>query len=147
MKLFTSTLSARFAAGALMSLALAFTASSASAQYGRDRDSRDQILRWSGSVDREIQIQVDNRRANVYEVGSNERARRRVNITGSSPNRPGRLYVQVLEGRGRVDVIEQPSSRNGYRATIRLRDPHGGASRYRKAAYWEGDRRVNGRRN
>jgi hypothetical protein len=80
-------------------------------------------------------------------VGSNERARRRVNVTGSIPNRPGRLYVQVLEGRGRVDVIEQPSSRNGYRATIRLRDPQGGASRYRIVAYWEGERRGNGRRN
>jgi hypothetical protein len=147
MKLFTSPLSARLATGALMSLALAFTASSASAQYGRNRDSRDRILQWSGSVDREIQIEIDNRRANVYEVGSNERARRRVNVTGSIPNRPGRLYVQVLEGRGRVDVIEQPSSRNGYRATIRLRDLQGGASRYRIVAYWEGERRGNGRRN
>ena len=56
MKLFTSRFSARLATGAVLSLALAFTASSASAQYGRNRDSRDQILQWSGSVDREIQI-------------------------------------------------------------------------------------------
>lgn len=148
MKLFTSPIAARVATGALMSLAVTLSASSASAQYGRNnRDSRDQILQWSGSVDREIQIEVDNRRATVYEVGSNERTRRRVNMTGSIPNRPGRLYVQVLQGRGRVDVIEQPSARNGYRATIRLRDPQGGASRYRIAAYWEGDRWGNGRRN
>lgn len=146
MKLFKSQVTARLASGALMSLALAFTASSASAQYGRNRDTRDQILQWSGSVDREIQIEIDNRRASIYEVGSNERARRRVNMTGSIPNRPGRLHVQVLQGRGRVDVIEQPSSRNGYRATIRLRDPQGGASRYRIVAYWEGER-YNGRRN
>ena len=58
MKLFTSRFTARLATGALMSLALAFTASSASAQYGRNRDSRDQILQWSGSVDREIQIRI-----------------------------------------------------------------------------------------
>ncbi|HEX6575260.1 MAG TPA: hypothetical protein VF042_09835 [Gemmatimonadaceae bacterium] len=147
MKFFTSQVAARVAAGALMSLALAVTSSAASAQYGRNRDSRNEILQWSGSVDREIQIEVDNRRAQVYEVGSNERARRRVNMNGSIPNRPGRLYVQVLQGRGHVDVIEQPSARNGYRATIRLRDPQGGASRYRIAAYWEGERRNNGRRN
>ena len=147
MKLFTSPTAARLATGALMSLAFTITASSASAQYGRNRDSRSEILQWSGSVDREIQIEVDNRRATVYEVGSNERARRRVNMTGSIPNRPGRLYVQVVQGRGHVDVIEQPSARNRYRATIRLRDPQGGASRYRIVAYWEGDRYGNGRRN
>lgn len=147
MKFFTSPFAARVATGALMSLALALTASSAVAQYGRNRDSRNEIFQWSGSVDREIQIEVDNRRATVYEVGSNERARRRVNMMGSIPNRPGRLYVQVLQGRGRVDVIEQPSARNRYRATIRLRDPQGGASRYRIVAYWEGDRWGSNRRN
>jgi len=34
-------------------------------------------------------------------------------------------------------VIAQPSARNGYTATLRIRDPRGGASRYRIVAYWE----------
>jgi hypothetical protein len=140
---------------ALIPLSLAAISSRAEAQYGRQQqqqqqrqqqNSRVNILEWQGQVDREIRIQIDNRQASVIEMGSNERARRRVNMMGSIPNRPGTLYVQVLQGRGRVDVVQQPSARNGYTAVIRLRDSDSGSARYRIAAYWEGDRRDNGRR-
>jgi len=146
MKFLKSQASARFAMAAVISLSIAASATTATAQYGRRDNSRDRILEWQGQVDREIRIQIDNRRASVIEVGSNERTRRRVNMYGSIPNRPGTLYVQVLQGRGRVDVIQQPSARNGYTAVIRLRDPAGGAARYRIAAYWEGNRWNRGRR-
>ena len=144
MKFFKSR--ARLGLAAVISLSIAASAGTASAQHGRRDNSRERILEWQGQVDREIRIQVDNRRASVIEMGSNERTRRRVNMQGSIPNRPGNLYVQVLQGRGRVDVIQQPNARNGYTAVIRLRDPDGGAARYRIAAYWEGDRFNNGRR-
>jgi hypothetical protein len=119
-------------------------ATTAEAQYGRQQQQRQrqqsnrvQVLEWRGQVDREIRIQVDNRRASVLEYGSNERARRRVDMASGVPNRPGRLYVQVLEGRGSVDVVQQPGQSNGYTGVIRLRDPKGGADRYRIAVYWE----------
>ena len=147
MRFLKSQASARLAMAAVISLSIAASASIATAQYGRrDNNTRERILEWQGQVDREIRIQIDNRRASVIEVGRNERTRRRVNMYGSIPNRPGTLYVQVLQGRGRVDVIQQPSARNGYTAVIRLRDPDGGAARYRIAAYWEGDRWNRGRR-
>jgi len=146
MKFLKSQASARLAMAAVISLSIAASATTATAQYGRRENTRDRILEWQGQVDREIRIQIDNRRASVIEVGSNERTRRRVKMYGSIPNRPGTLYVQVLQGRGRVDVIQQPSARNGYTAVIRLRDPDGGAARYRIAAYWEGDRGNRGRR-
>ena len=147
MKLLKSYSSSKLATAAFISLfSLAAASSSAEAQYGKRDNTRDRILEWQGQVDREIRIQIDNRRASVIEVGSNERTRRRVNMQGSIPNRPGSLYVQVLQGRGRVDVIQQPTARNGYTAVIRLRDPDGGAARYRIAAYWEGDRNGRNRR-
>ena len=144
MKIFMSR--ARLALAAVISLSIAASATSASAQDRRRDNSRDRILEWQGQVDHEIRIEIDNRRASIIEVGRNERTRRRVNMQRSIPNRPGNLYVQVLQGRGRVDVIQQPNARNGYTAVIRLRDHDGGASRYRIAAYWEGDRYNNGRR-
>ena len=141
MKFLKTQASSRLAMAAFISLfSIAAVSSTADAQYGRRGDTRERILEWQGQVDREIRIQIDNRRASVIEVGSNERTRRKVNMQGSIPNRPGTLYVQVLQGRGRVDVIQQPDARNGYTAVIRLRDPDGGAARYRIAAYWEGDR-------
>ena len=146
MKFLKSKVSARLAIAAVISVSIAVSAATASAQSGRRDNTRERILEWQGQVDREIRIQIDNRRASVIEVGSNERTRRRVNMQGSIPNRPGTLYVQVLQGRGRVDVIQQPDARNGYTAVIRLRDPDGGAARYRIAAYWEGDRFNNRRR-
>jgi len=147
MKFFKSQASSKLAVAAFISLfSIAASADVASGQYGRRDNTRDRILEWQGQVDREIRIQIDNRRASVIEVGNNERTRRRVNMYGSIPNRPGTLYVQVLQGRGRVDVVQQPTARNGYTAVIRLRDPDGGAARYRIAAYWEGDRYNRGRR-
>jgi len=146
MKFIKSKSAMQFALAALIPLAL--SAGSAAAQYSRQQNNnRVQVLEWQGRVDREIRLQIDNRQASVIELGSNERARRRVNMISGIPNRPGTLYVQVLEGRGRVDVIQQPNQRNGYTAVIRLRDPDGGAARYRIAAYWEGNGRYdNGRR-
>jgi hypothetical protein len=147
---------ARFILAASLPLALAVSSVSAAAQYGRNRNdqrsSRGQILEWQGQVDREIRIRIDGRRASVIEVGSNERTRRNVRVVNALPNRPGRVGIQVLQGRGKVDVIEQPNARNRYTAVIRLRDPSGGAARYRIAAWFEPDRydrdndRDNGRR-
>ena len=145
MRFYTSALAARVIAAAFVLLSLGAVASSADAQGRRRNDSR-RILEWQGQVDREIRIEVDGGRASVIEVGSNERTRRRVTMRSSIPNRPGTLYVEVLQGRGRVDVIQQPSARNGYRAVIRLRDPEGGAARYRIVAYWDSDRWNDGRR-
>ena len=144
MRYLKSQMATRLAAAALMLLSVSAASSSADAQ-NRRRDDIRRILEWQGQVDREIRIEIDGGRASVIEVGSNERTRRRVNMRGSIPNRPGTLYVEVLQGRGRVDVIQQPSQRNGYRAVLRLRDPNGGAARYRIVAYWA-DRRDNGRR-
>ena len=145
MRFYKSVRAARIIAAALVSLSLGAVVTSADAQNRRRDDSR-RILEWQGQVDREIRIEIDGGRSSVIEVGSNERARRRVNMRGSIPNRPGRLYVEVLQGRGRVDVIQQPNARNGYRAVIRLRDPDGGAARYRIVAYWDSDRWNDGRR-
>jgi hypothetical protein len=145
MKFSKSQMAARITAAVLVLLALGAVSNSADAQNRRQNDSR-RILEWQGQVDREIRIEIDGGRASVIEVGSNERARRRVNMRGSIPNRRGTLYVEVLQGRGRVEVIQQPNQRNGYRAVIRLRDPDGGAARYRIVAYWDSDRWNDGRR-
>ncbi len=148
MKVFKSVSGVRHFLALAIPLSIVFAADSASAQSrNRDRrDSEERILDWQGQVDREIRIQISRNRASVIEVGSNERARRRVNVREAIPNRPGTLRVEVLQGRGRVDVIQQPSARNGYTAVIRLRDPDGGAARYRIAAFWESARRFDRRR-
>ena len=100
-------------------------------------NGRREVYEWDGVVDKEIQIQLRGNRAYVRAVGAGDDRNGRGRVLGGLPQQTGNLVVQRLEGRGDVDVIEQPSSRNGYTATLRIRDPRGGAARYRIVAYWE----------
>jgi hypothetical protein len=157
----------RFIGIAALPLAIAAASSVAGAQYQngsqypdrqypdrRDRNARgngqQELFEWAGRVDREIRIQAGRGSAQIINMGSNERNNggrfRSMNLL---PSRDGTVTVQVLEGRGRVDVIQQPSRRNGYTTVVRLRDPDGGAARYRIAAYYQPNGNNNGgyRRN
>ena len=104
---------------------------------GRYGYARREVYQWSGVVDREIQIQLRGNRAYVHAMGAGEDRSSRGRVINSLPQQTGNLVVQRLEGRGDVLVVEQPSSRNNYTATLRIRDPRGGAARYRIVAYWE----------
>jgi hypothetical protein len=99
-------------------------------------NARREVYEWDGVVDKEIQIQLRGNRAYVRPVGAGDRGGRG-RMLGGLPQQTGNLVVQRLEGRGEVDVIEQPTSRNGYTATLRIRDQRSGAARYRIVAYWE----------
>jgi hypothetical protein len=99
--------------------------------------SRREVYEWAGIVDKEIRIQLRGNRAWVQPIGAGDDRSSRGHVINGLPQQTGNLVVQRLEGRGDVDVIEQPSSRNGYTATLRIRDPRGGAARYRLVAYWE----------
>lgn len=104
--------------------------------YG-SRTGRNQVYEWSGYVDKEIQIRLRGDRAVVQPIGAGDRRSGRGRVTGGLPRREGTLVIQRLEGRGDVDVIAQPSSRNNYTATLRIRDPRGGSDGYRIVAYWQ----------
>ena len=99
--------------------------------------SQQQLFVWQGRVDREMRVQMSGGRASVMQIGSNERGNGSIRAARKVPNQPGIVTVQQLEGRGRVDVVQQPDSRNGYTTIIRLRDPASGAANYRVAAYWQ----------
>lgn len=161
------------AMSAAMPAALLLAASTAGAQWSAQQqqqqqrypsqqqqsryDTQQQLFVWQGRVDREMRIQMSNGRASVMQMGSNERGNGNIRTANRVPNQPGIVTVQQLEGRGRVDVVQQPDSRNGYTTIIRLRDPASGAANYRVAAYWQptgnygvydnGSRKDNGRHN
>jgi hypothetical protein len=100
-------------------------------------NGRNEVYEWQGTVDREIQIQLRGNRASVQPIGNSEPRSGYGRMLNGLPQQNGTLVVERLEGRGNVDVIEQPSARNGYTATLRIRDPNSGASNYRIAAYWQ----------
>lgn len=98
-----------------------------------------ELFTWSGRVDREVYITMRGRdvRTSGVDAGLPNRAR----VRDGMPRARGDVLVRLQDGRGEVSVVEQPSARNGYTTTIRIRDPRGGADNYRLIAYWAGDDR------
>ncbi|MBY0491938.1 MAG: hypothetical protein K2R93_19005 [Gemmatimonadaceae bacterium] len=101
------------------------------------------LFTWTGRVDREVYLVVRGR--DVQTRGEDAYLPNRTRVNEPLPRTVGAVLVQLNNGRGEVDVIEQPNPRNGYQATIRIRDPRGGADNYRVTAYWQGDDRYDPR--
>ena len=121
----------------LSAAALAVSASSLFAQ-GRP------LFDWSGRVDREVRITMHGRDARTLNTGRVPAARSRLDVETALPQRDGRVTVRVQDGRGDVDVIQQPSDRNDYTTIVRIRDRSSGMDDYRVTAYWMPDENGNG---
>jgi hypothetical protein len=124
-------------------MATALVAGSASlswAQWGNvgNNGRGAELFEWNGSVDREVQITMRGNRMYTNNIGATESGRYNARPFGSIPRQNGQVVVQVMNGRGDVDVIQQPSAQNGYSTTVRIRDPRSGSDRYRVVAYYEG---------
>jgi len=91
------------------------------------------LFTWTGRVDREVLIIVRGR--DVRTRGFDAALPSRTRVNAALPRTRANVIVQLNDGRGEVDVIEQPSARNGYQAVLRVRDPRAGADNYRLTAY------------
>lgn len=118
---------------------------------GRDRnDSRDRWdnrdrnrdtlgtsrLSWSGRVDGEIEIEIRGNSVRERHINGQAPFNVRTSSGFSLPRRDVSVRVNKLQGRGRVEVVEQPSARNGYVAVIRVNDSQGGADDYELEISW-----------
>jgi hypothetical protein len=124
-------------------MATALVAGSASLSWAqwipRGNQNQEELFEWNGSVDREVQIVMRGNRVWTNNVGWTEAGHYNARAMTSLPRQDGQVFVQVVDGRGNVDVIEQPSAQNGYSTTIRIRDPRSGSDRYRVVAYYRGN--------
>ena len=127
--------------GAVLALSLTAT-TSASAQQQRS------LFTWAGRVDREVLIVMRGRDVSTR-ASRDERGRDRARAEGVLPRAEGVVTVNVNGGRGDVDVVQQPNSRNDYTTIVRIRDERSGDDRYRVTAFWRptsyGDARGNDR--
>jgi len=112
-------------------------------QTSGSRYGERQLFTWRGNVDAgaRIYIRGDMVRAENLNGNSNGRGRARafgkVDMDRALPRRDGTVRVELLDGRGRVDVVQQPSARNDYTAILQVRDWRGGKDRYRLVAYFQ----------
>ena len=104
---------------------------------GRYDNSPREVYRWAGRVDKEVRIQLTGGRAYVQPMGNREVRNGNGQFLRNLPREDGVLRVERIEGRGDIDVIQQPTASNGYTATLRVRDPSSGAANYRIVAVWQ----------
>jgi hypothetical protein len=124
-----------FVAGALTGIA---PVAAAQWNISDTRTSGQELFEWRGGVDREVQIVMRGNRVWTNNVGRTEPNNERSRTYASLPRQDGQVVVRLQDGRGDVDVIQQPTAGNGYTTIVRVRDPRSGSDTYRLAAYWQG---------
>jgi hypothetical protein len=128
----------------LATVVVASAAPMAMAQWNRQTPNQGrELFEWSGSVDREKQIVMRGSRVWTNDVGRREPRQESARMMSSIPQQDGRVVVRVVDGRGNVDVIQQPTARNNYQTVVRVVDSRSGSDNYRLAAYWEGNGNSN----
>lgn len=126
--------------GTLGGVALAIVAlpALASAQRGVQGNGQRELFEWRGNVDQEVRVQMRGGRTSVMGMGPREMtAYDQTRAVSAVPAADGYVSVQMLQGRGRVDVVQQPTAQNGYTTVVRVRDTQGGAGSYDIAAFWQ----------
>lgn len=104
----------------------------------RRRDEERRLFSWRGVVEDDMRVYI--RAANIESrvvSGSATRRDPRIDRDRPLPRRDGILRVELVDGRGRVQVLQQPSARNNYTAIVRVKDIGRGADDYRFVAYFD----------
>ena len=109
---------------------LALTATSARAD-GRT------LFVWSGTVDREAIIVMRGTNVETQGDGDDRFRDARFRVMDALPHENGVVSIARADGRGDIEVIEQPTIFNGYTARVRVRDRQSGADRYRVEVKWD----------
>lgn len=97
---------------------------------------RDYEMVWSGNVDAVVRIRIKGRSATVNTVSGRTPTGVNYDFFEALPNRPVNVSVRRRDGRGRVEIIEQPDRQNNYTAVIEIRDDRGGTDFYSFELDW-----------
>ncbi|MGH7618124.1 MAG: hypothetical protein ACREPM_12920, partial [Gemmatimonadaceae bacterium] len=92
-------------------------------------------MMWAGDVDEDLEIVIQPGTVNYHTVRGRDPQRLQSAISETTlPN--AQLEVMDLDGRGTVEITEQPSIANNFTARIRIRDPQPGFGRYSFNLIW-----------
>lgn len=100
-------------------------------RYNNGRsDNNRAALQWSGNVDGDLEIRIQNGRVDYRNLSGSQPTNIRSSV-GNMNGRQNETYaVQIQRGRGDVNVVQQPQAWNQYTTIIRVRDPQSGSSYY-----------------
>ncbi len=105
---------------------------------GNGRNGSRTMLHWSGNVDDQVEVRIQNGRVTSRTLSGKNLMNERVDA-GNMDMPRGNANVTVVQnsGRGSVTVVQQPSSWNNYTTVIRIRDPQGGYGYYDFDLMWQ----------
>jgi hypothetical protein len=96
-----------------------------------------QVMRWSGRVDGTVRITFRDGRIYSTRVSGGPIQGERADVGSPLPRREvSDIDVRKLRGRGDVDVIQRPDSRNGYTLIVEIEDDDGGSDDYDLEVTW-----------
>jgi hypothetical protein len=94
-------------------------------------------MQWSGRVDDEIVIMIQGSTASVRTVMGQPVENEDYKFQSQLPRQELRMNLRKLNGRGSVELVEEPTRRNGYSAVVRIRDKKSGTDEYTFELRWE----------
>jgi hypothetical protein len=91
---------------------------------------------WSGEVDDEVFVLLRGRQVFNTAVRGRSVYGQQVDISTPLPRRPVTVSLQNIQGRGQVELAEQPEANNNYTAKVRVVDPEAGTGHYSFTLAW-----------
>ncbi len=92
---------------------------------------------WQGQVDGTAILHLAGKRLAVQIQDGAPVERQKFHFSDSLPQSRQQVRVEVLEGRGFVHVVDQPSIENHYTLAVEIEDRQPGVSFYSIALYWD----------
>lgn len=92
---------------------------------------------WQGQVDGTVILHLAVKRLVLQIQDGAPVQRQKFHFSDSLPETQQQVRVEVLEGRGYVHVIDQPSIENHYILSVAIEDRQPGSSFYSIALYWD----------
>lgn len=95
------------------------------------------MARWSGQVDNEVFVLLRGRQFFSTAVRGRTVYNQQTDITNPMPRRPVNVVLQDVQGRGEIEIAEQPDQSNNFTAKVRIIDPQSGAGSYAFTMTWD----------
>jgi hypothetical protein len=111
-----------------------------SRSYGYRNDPYDYAsagsMIWRGRVDHYVELRIQGDRVQSRERQGAPTINEGVSFTSPLPRADVQVSVRKRDGRGQVELIQQPSRWNGYTAVVAINDESGGADNYEIEVAW-----------
>lgn len=99
-------------------------------------------LVWEGQVDGISLLRVRGRGIKAQAKEGLPAGQQRFHFYQRLPENRLQVRLEVVEGRGHVQILEQPRADNEYTLTVSVEDRQPGSSFYKLAFFWESERRA-----